>query len=66
MGGPNLMKIAVFAPANSWHFLDLKRAAGDRHDLIACDFRLLTASVGSHGDQQFRVGEVDLRGHLEE
>ena len=54
------MKIAVFASADSWHFLDLKRAAGDRHDLIACDFRSLTASVGSHGQQQFHAGSVDL------
>lgn len=54
------MKIAVFAPADSWHFLDLKRAAGDQHDLIACDFRLLAASVGSHGQQQCQAGSVDF------
>jgi RimK family alpha-L-glutamate ligase len=54
------MKIAVFAPANSWHFLDLQRAAGTRHQLIACDFRTLNASVESHGQQQFLAGELNL------
>lgn len=54
------MKIAVFAPADSWHFLDLKRAAARRHDLFACDFQSLTASVGSHGNQKFYAGEFDL------
>ena len=40
------MRIVVLSKPDSWYFLDLARASGDRHDLAAMSFESLAASVG--------------------
>ena len=40
------MRIAVLASPEAWHFLDLKRAAGDTHDVVSLRFEELAASIG--------------------
>jgi ribosomal protein S6--L-glutamate ligase len=39
------VRIAVLAAADSWYFADLRRAAGDRHDLSAVSFRSISSAV---------------------
>ncbi len=39
------MKIAVLARPDAWHFNDLRRAAGDRHHLIAIDYASLFSTI---------------------
>ncbi len=40
------MRIVVLSNPESWYFLDLVRASGARHDLVAMSFESLAASVG--------------------
>jgi ribosomal protein S6--L-glutamate ligase len=39
------MHFAILTTADSWYFVDLRRAAGDRHELSALSFRSLMSSV---------------------
>ena len=39
------MRIAVLSSPDAWHFLDLKRAAGDVHDVISFRFEELAARI---------------------
>lgn len=39
------MRIVVLCNPDSWYFLDLARACGDRHELVAMSFETLAASV---------------------
>lgn len=39
------MRIAVLSTSEAWHYLDLKRAAGDRHDVVSFQFEELTACI---------------------
>lgn len=55
------MKIAVLAASDSWHFRDLQRAAGDKHQLISISFESLGSTVGPHGEATFFAGDVDLQ-----
>ncbi len=50
------MRIAVLASPKSWYLADLRRAAEDRHEIIAASFTQLYASIGLH---QERVGSSD-------
>ena len=43
------MKIAVLSSATAWHFLDLKRACGDQHELFNFRFQELAASLEQGG-----------------
>jgi RimK family alpha-L-glutamate ligase len=43
------MRLAVLCSPESWYFRDLRRAAADRHDLIAMPFTQLQASVSATG-----------------
>jgi RimK family alpha-L-glutamate ligase len=40
------MRFAVLAAADRWYFADLRRAAGDRHELTAVSFQALHSAVG--------------------
>ena len=53
------MKIAVFTSPESWHYGDLVRAAGERHDLAALDQARLLAGVGAAG-LIIRCGDMSL------
>jgi ribosomal protein S6--L-glutamate ligase len=71
------MRIAVLATTGSWYFADLRRAAADRHELIALPFQAISSTVAcchpSSNNEQFpvlhdeptpRSGE-DRRSHAE-
>lgn len=53
------MKIAVLARPESWHFQDLKRAAGDLHELHAADYTQL-ATLISNNEDCIRSGQHEL------
>ena len=58
------MRIGVLAGPGSWHFLDLQRAGGDRHEIISLSFDNLAAEFGSShrsNDARFHNGTIDLR-----
>ena len=66
------MRIGVLAVPSSWHFLDLKRAGGDQHEIISLSFNDLATEFGlSNGlsdgstaglcKSGFRSGEIDLK-----
>ncbi|MEM7315518.1 MAG: RimK family alpha-L-glutamate ligase [Planctomycetota bacterium] len=40
------MQITVLGSATSWYLNDLRRAAGDRHEIVRGSFETLTATVG--------------------
>lgn len=42
------MRIVVLSNPDSWYFLDLVRAGGARHDIVAMSFEALAASVGTN------------------
>ena len=54
-------RICVLADPNSWHFLDLQRAAGEQFELISHSFEKLSALAGppdfdaGHPLQDFHV-----------
>lgn len=48
------MRIAVLSSATAWHFLDLKRAAGDAHDVFNIPFEQLGASIVSENGELSR------------
>jgi ribosomal protein S6--L-glutamate ligase len=52
------MRFAVLAAPDSWYFADLRRAAQDRHELIALPFRSLLSAVG-FGKAQATVCSFD-------
>jgi RimK family alpha-L-glutamate ligase len=54
------MKIGVLADPGSWHFKDLLRAAGERHDVLSVSFVDLLTSLGE-GETEFLSGSVDLQ-----
>lgn len=39
------MRIAVLATSDAWHYLDLKRAAADAHDVLSFPFEKLAADI---------------------
>ena len=47
------MRIAVLCSPDAWHFRDLKRAAGDRHELQSFRFEELSAQIGK--DSNFNL-----------
>lgn len=47
------MRIVVLSAPTAWHFLDLKRAADQAHDVVSFRFEDLAASIA--GDQPFNV-----------
>ncbi len=53
------MRFAVLAAVDSWYLRDLRRAAGDTHEIVQLDFRRLTASLTSTGPQ-WRCGDGTL------
>ena len=53
------MKIAILAHPDGWHFQDLKRAAGDQHDVFACSYRQLATLISNDEDLMYS-GEHDL------
>lgn len=55
------MRIAVLASPRSWYAADLRRAAGDRHEVVTLPFTSLGAAVVS-GRRVARAGGVDLLG----
>ena len=54
------MHLAVIASADSWYLRDLRRAAGDRHEVTAVSFARLLSQLG-HGRLGIAAGETDLR-----
>jgi RimK family alpha-L-glutamate ligase len=55
------VRFAVLAAADSWYFQDLRRAAGDRHDVVCFPFRQLWgAASGNDPFVQVRTANVDL------
>jgi len=51
-----MSKICVLAEPDSWHFLDLQRAAGSQHLLASCSFKNLSAHVeGVHPLQAYEA-----------
>jgi RimK family alpha-L-glutamate ligase len=40
-----LMRIAVLGSPRSWYLADLKRAAGDRHEIVSVPFRELSSTI---------------------
>jgi RimK family alpha-L-glutamate ligase len=40
------VRLAVLSAADSWYFHDLRRAAGDRHDVVCVPFRQLSSAIG--------------------
>jgi ribosomal protein S6--L-glutamate ligase len=59
------MRLAVLASENSWYYADLKRAAGDRHELSCVSFRSLgsTAALlkGKSHAEPFQFGDTTIR-----
>jgi ribosomal protein S6--L-glutamate ligase len=53
------MRLAVLAAADSWYFRDLRRAAGDRHELAAVSYRALASQVRG-GELAVRSAGVEL------
>lgn len=57
------MRIAVLGSAKSWYLADLRRAAADRHELVALDYRHLAGAVAegrlSAGAAGRELGECD-------
>ncbi len=54
------MKIAVLGSATSWYVGDLRRAAGDAHEIVPVTYRELVAQVGEAG-VDLRSGAAELR-----
>jgi len=54
------MKIAVLGAATSWYVDDLRRAAGDRHEIVPVGYRQLSSQVEA-GAVGVHSGDVDLR-----
>lgn len=53
------MRVGFLGSPTSWHLADLRRAAGDQHELLPVSFRRLTARLG--GDAPgVRAPELDL------
>ncbi|MEM7456031.1 MAG: RimK family alpha-L-glutamate ligase [Planctomycetota bacterium] len=52
------MKLAVLAHPDTWHFRDLQRAAGQRHELIAIDYASIF-SVIQKGAQKIKGYRID-------
>ncbi|MDZ4819401.1 MAG: RimK family alpha-L-glutamate ligase [Planctomycetota bacterium] len=55
------MRLAILSNPDSWYFQDLKRAAADRHELVAIPFSQLSATVQSDGLASFHHQQNDLR-----
>jgi len=53
------MRIGVLANPSSWHFLDLQRAAGDRHEIVSISFDDLSTEF-SLDSANFRDTSTDL------
>jgi len=56
------MRLLVLASRNSWYVDDLRRAAGDRHEVCCASFDQITVGVETAGDLRVTSGEHDLRG----
>lgn len=54
------MHFAVICSPESWYLRDLRRAAADRHEITAVQFRDLTARLDSAGPR-FAAGPLDLQ-----
>lgn len=55
------MKICVLAEPDHWHYLDLKRAAGEWHQIECHSFKSLSDSVNSEPDEtQMTWSEFDV------
>ena len=53
------MRIAFLGSPDSWYCHDLARAAGDRHEMIACPFAAMRSTIRQDG-ATFTAGEVPL------
>lgn len=53
------MKIAVLGSATSWYVSDLRRAAGDAHEIVPVTYRQLVAQVDEAG-VELRSGAAEL------
>ncbi len=53
------MQIAVLGSKNSWHVEDLRRAAGDRHEIVPVAYRQLSSCVDARGTM-LSSGTLDL------
>lgn len=54
------MRIGVLADPSSWHFLDLQRSVGNRHDLVSISYEDLLTCFGSSA-ASFRSSKTDLK-----
>jgi RimK family alpha-L-glutamate ligase len=54
------MRLAVLCSPGSWYFADLRRAAGDRHDLMCLPFHRLTARLDQQGQSVIGCGTQRL------
>ncbi len=49
------MRIAVLSNSKAWHFQDLKRAAGSKHDVFNFPFEALSAELSGCGKHTFNL-----------
>lgn len=54
------MRIAVLSSPDNWHWHDLQRAAGARHQLTCCAFSALQATVGLKTEAPVAAHDQDL------
>ena len=53
------LKLIVIDRSNSWHVTDLKRAAGNLHEITVCSYEQISATVDSVGSK-FMIGKHNL------